>query len=357
MKKSFSVILSIVLLTVFSSNLAFAKEGYFTDVDSTHPNYGAIQDLKEKNIVNGYSDGTFKPDSLINRAELITMVTNMKGGLTISEAQISSYENCFTDVKSEWYAHGVCNAKMQKWVDGYPDGTFGGSKNANRAEAIKIIVNTFYDDSGEMPEVTDAERNLNHLPTNLDENVWYYNLLNFAIRKNILDPIGMEYKSDGSFTYDVSGNITRKEVAEMIYRLQKIHNNFIVNQKDYLTGDWVAKVSRIINGIEVEDYISVNILVNNGSINGTFVSGASTEGTGAMYIDSGTFNGKYEIGDKYSLDGGWEGERNDHGNFVIEYDPISYTILWQSNIAASDGLYTLPEFFRLEKVIVSVPEN
>lgn len=349
--------LAISFLIVCGVNPVFAKEGYFTDVDSTHTNYAAIQDLKEKNIVNGYADGTFRPDNLINRAELITMVTNMKGGLAIDEAKTGNYENCFKDVKNEWYAHAVCNAKEQNWVDGYPDGTFGGGKNANRAEAIKIVVNTFYGDSGEMPEITAAEEALNSLPTNLDAGIWYYDLLNFSIRKNILDPVAMNYAADGSFTYDVAGNITRKEVAEMIYRLQKLHNNFIVNQKDYLTGDWVAKVKRVVNGIEVEDYISVNILVNNGSMNGTFVSGAGKENEGALYINSGTFNAKYEIGDKYSLEGGWEGERSDHGQFVLEYDPISYSILWQSNVAASDGLYTLPDFVRLEKVAMVAPEN
>lgn len=345
------ILLTLTVITLIATNasLTLAKEGYFSDVDSSHTNYAAIQDLKEKNIINGYADGTFRPDDKINRAELLTMVANMKGGVSVTDAQKADYENCFKDVKAEWYAHAVCKAKMEKWVDGYPDGTFLPAGNANRAEAVKIVVNTSYGDMGEQPAITEAEKALVSLPTNLEANIWYYDLMNFAFRKNILDPIAMDFAAEGTFTYQISGSITRKEVAEMIYRLQLVQNNFIINQKSYLTGDWVYKEKKMINGQEVEDYVSLNILVNNGNITGGFTAGATTEENGALYINSGTFNGKYEMGDKDSISGSWEGERDDHGQFILQYDPVSYSILWQTDIVEWDDLYTLPQFMRLEK--------
>lgn len=46
----------------------------FKDVPETHWAYKAIEELAEKGIINGYEDGTFKPDEIVTRAELATML-------------------------------------------------------------------------------------------------------------------------------------------------------------------------------------------------------------------------------------------------------------------------------------------
>lgn len=46
----------------------------FKDVPETHWAYKAIEELAEKGIINGYEDGTFKPDETVTRAELATML-------------------------------------------------------------------------------------------------------------------------------------------------------------------------------------------------------------------------------------------------------------------------------------------
>lgn len=46
----------------------------FKDVPETHWAYEAIEELAEKGIINGYEDGTFKPDEAVTRAELATML-------------------------------------------------------------------------------------------------------------------------------------------------------------------------------------------------------------------------------------------------------------------------------------------
>ena len=49
-------------------------EAAFNDVPSSHPNYEAINYVQAKKIVEGYGDGTFKPDTTINRAELTKII-------------------------------------------------------------------------------------------------------------------------------------------------------------------------------------------------------------------------------------------------------------------------------------------
>jgi hypothetical protein len=46
----------------------------FKDVPETHWAYEAIEELSEMSIINGYEDGTFKPDEAVTRAELATML-------------------------------------------------------------------------------------------------------------------------------------------------------------------------------------------------------------------------------------------------------------------------------------------
>ena len=46
----------------------------FTDLDSSHWSYGYVSRLVEDKTVNGYEDGSFKPDGLVTRAEFVKMI-------------------------------------------------------------------------------------------------------------------------------------------------------------------------------------------------------------------------------------------------------------------------------------------
>lgn len=50
--------------------------GQFTDVSTTDPAYEHIKKLKDYGIINGYADGSFKPDQTITRREAAVMVAN-----------------------------------------------------------------------------------------------------------------------------------------------------------------------------------------------------------------------------------------------------------------------------------------
>ena len=108
----------------------------FTDVSGTHPNATAVAYFKQMGYVGGYSDGTFKPDQLVNRAEMLTILTN------VVDADFAGgfYENCFTDVADEWFAVYICYAKGQAWVDGYSDGSYHPAQTVVKAEALKIAM-------------------------------------------------------------------------------------------------------------------------------------------------------------------------------------------------------------------------
>jgi hypothetical protein len=129
MKKLF---FSAVLLSVFTSVLS-------PDVENGEDSVVAIEYLANNGTLAGYSDGTFRPDTSVNRAELAKILV---AGQRIDPDTAGYTHNCFPDVKQgEWYEKYVCYAFDQGWVAGYPDGTFLPGNTVNRAEAAKMITN------------------------------------------------------------------------------------------------------------------------------------------------------------------------------------------------------------------------
>jgi S-layer homology domain len=182
----------------------------FPDVSTSHPNGDAIFGLANMGMIKGYPDGTFKPDGDINRAELIKMVTLMR---VITIPQVADYNNCFPDVGSEWFAAYVCYAETVGWIQGYPDGTFKPSQNVNRAEALKIILNSWFYETGVVPSLSNGKQN----PVDSDSTAWYFPFLNYAVQEDILDLQHASYSN--GFHYFVGDNMKRKEVAETLMRL------------------------------------------------------------------------------------------------------------------------------------------
>jgi len=177
-----------ILLT---PSLSFAA---FRDVSSGHLNSDAVEYVRSQGIVGGYEDGTYKPDKTINRAEFTKIVVESKYSREEIDACLSSQ---FPDVpQGQWFTKYVCMAKGKGIIQGYPDGTFRPAQNISFVEAAKIIVT-----AQDFSVGTDS--------------VWY---------KPFVERLGTE--SAIPTTVDrFEKNITRGEMAEMIYRLKaKIRN-------------------------------------------------------------------------------------------------------------------------------------
>jgi len=133
-KLKFSAVVSAFLSLIIMSQPVFAVA--FTDVPSTHANYSAITELKEKGIIGGYSDNTFKPDNKINRAELTKIVVE-----AVYPGQAKG-SNCFSDVKDEWFAKYVCFAK-DKGIVSAANKSFRPNDEIIYVEALKIVLTAF----------------------------------------------------------------------------------------------------------------------------------------------------------------------------------------------------------------------
>lgn len=128
-------LVSLIVFSLLAVGIPTNAEGLtFSDVNQFHGNFDAIMFGKNSGIVDGYADGKFKPDIQINRAEFTKIIVN-----AVADPSEIYGENCFPDIKTEWFAPYVCTAARMGIVSGYDDGKFKPADKINFVEAAKII--------------------------------------------------------------------------------------------------------------------------------------------------------------------------------------------------------------------------
>src|SRR6056297_166846 len=125
------VLAFLMVLTSFGT-MAFAEAEGGSDI-SGHWAEASIQKWVDAGVINGYTDGTFRPDNGITRAEFVKIVNGLFGFKVEGAAS-------FTDVAAvAWYAVEVKKAVYEEFVSGYEDGSFRPDNGITRQEAAKII--------------------------------------------------------------------------------------------------------------------------------------------------------------------------------------------------------------------------
>lgn len=179
----------------------FAAEP-FTDVPESNVHFEAIDYLRENSVLKGYTDGTFRPEARINRAEFVKLIANpfildteRLNECLQQEVREGDDTIFFPDVRRDsWYAPEVCLAKVKNLISGYPDGTFKPGEYISFVEASKILISTFA------------------LQTETDEanEKWYMPYVNKM----------SELRAIPTSVSRFDETITRGDMAEMLYRLK-----------------------------------------------------------------------------------------------------------------------------------------
>ena len=122
------------LLTDDTRAKYWSSENSFSDVSADKWYNNAVSTLCHMGVLGGYSDGTFRPNAPITRAEFA------KIAVSFSQKNGSAVYNYFTDVKTtDWFAPAVTAAKDNGLIEGYSDGTFKPENKITRAEACAIV--------------------------------------------------------------------------------------------------------------------------------------------------------------------------------------------------------------------------
>ncbi len=119
--------------TLLNSGTSFGTSSVTKFTDANNKWYSpAVNYIAGKGLLSGYSDGTFKPDADITRAEFAQMISGyLKAGYAGSAN--------FKDVKGHWASDAIDKVFGNKAVEGYPDGTFKPNKTLTRAEAVTVL--------------------------------------------------------------------------------------------------------------------------------------------------------------------------------------------------------------------------
>ena len=109
------------------------KSGSFRDVTSAHWAFDSVERAAELGLVTGYSDGTFRPDTPVTRAQFILMLWRMCGKPAAAKAA------SFADASADWYQDALSWAVEKGYVNGLSDTRFGPDAPITRQQAMAIL--------------------------------------------------------------------------------------------------------------------------------------------------------------------------------------------------------------------------
>ncbi|MEN6328078.1 MAG: S-layer homology domain-containing protein [Syntrophomonas sp.] len=134
--KVFLCLLS-VFLFLWSVPIAYASNKEFTDLPSTQPDYAYIKFLTANNIVNGFADGSFRPNQSISRAEMATLLVKAQQLNDETKSGQAGYNDVAPTHWAYKYIAAASNAGLAK---GYANGDFRPEAPVSRAEACAFIL-------------------------------------------------------------------------------------------------------------------------------------------------------------------------------------------------------------------------
>lgn len=141
----------------------YSTKSGFRDVASGSWYNTYVATLNNAGVITDSSNGYFRPNEAITRAELAAMLAKF--------SETTGAANYFNDVSAKyWAANAIAICAKLGWITGYPDGTFRPDKNVTRAELMAMINRA----TGRAPKSADAF--LPGMKTWIDNTAdkWYY---------------------------------------------------------------------------------------------------------------------------------------------------------------------------------------
>ncbi len=194
---------------------------YFTDVTSESDflpekmmkvKVNLIDKISEDNFhrayMNGYSDGNFRPDGTLTRAEAAAVYSRLIENGDIEMQKDKSGKLSYSDVPGGWYEKYINYMTEKNLMNGYPDGSFRPDRPLTRAELSKMICEALKMKEGE------ASYTASEKPFTDTENHWAEKYIESIYSEGIVNGY-----SDGSFRPENS--VTRAEAVKMFNILFK----------------------------------------------------------------------------------------------------------------------------------------
>ncbi len=231
MKKFFCLLM--VMVTCFSVTSYAGTE--LKDIKDAECK-DAVEKLMFFEIVNGYEDGTFKPENKVTRAELSKMLVVAMGKTYLVEDAKKKYLD-FNDVLSSYWAYGhIKVASDAGLVNGYEDGSFKPAGNVTYAEAAAMVLRALdYEDGVKKSELT-----------------WPNNYMSYADDLDLFEGIGNIKASEPA---------NRGDIAILIWNAMRTGTAEIVayNDKGVIYGEGTPMITLYLGYTYIENAEITNI--------------------------------------------------------------------------------------------------
>lgn len=180
-----------------SSQTSGPTVGGFSDVPASFWAAPAIADLSNRGLLQGYPDGTFRPEAPVTRAEMVAVLVRL-----LKPPSDLPVFNTFGDVSPSYWAYqDILTAQSDGWIQGEPDGDFHPDDTLTRGQLAAVLVRALgLTDDGQRFSFPDAPATR-----------WDYLPLNVAWQAGLLQ--GLDTAS-----IDPDGPATRAQVAEILER-------------------------------------------------------------------------------------------------------------------------------------------
>lgn len=136
----------------------------------------SVNNLIEQGVLNGYPDGTFRPDQSITRAELAKTLAVAYG------FQSSGVQDVFPDTQGHWAQDYIVALAHNEIITGYPNGSFKPEAPVTRAEMVTMLTRLL------KIGAEDEQYTMEFIPSfpDLEEDYWAFHQIELASRLSIL---------------------------------------------------------------------------------------------------------------------------------------------------------------------------
>jgi len=225
-------VLGLALVLALSFSMIASAQASLRDIGTNWAKQN-IESLVNKGIVNGYPDGTFRPDRQVTRAEFAKMMTSAFTFETVESAS-------FRDIANHWARSNILTLAGAGIAQGYPDNSFRPDHPISRAEVVAMIVRTL-----RMDDIKGYAEGVSF--TDVPKGHWAHDSIETALRLKILPP----YLRG---TFGPSTPATRAETAAMVDEALKLQ--ITRGTVDYL--DETTRTIGVITHSGIRDF-SMNV--------------------------------------------------------------------------------------------------
>ena len=168
----------------------------FNDVQGVDADFEAIETLKAMNIISGYSDQTFRPDTKVSRVEALKFLVE-----SVDTDLPTASELRFKDIEpGAWYEDYLKKAVAAGSVDGDKE-NFDPSREVNRAEFLKMLFVALKIDIDPTVSTEYSQQ--------FDTSAWYAKYMQAAVEMGIVTTEEASRPDEA---------LSRRDVARIVYR-------------------------------------------------------------------------------------------------------------------------------------------